>query len=71
LPDIGCLSLGNVEEHCTLVPTSLNNDAIPTDSILDEVVVLSRDEMIVALNTNEDEFSYEDEVEFGIEALID
>ena len=67
MPDIGCLSLGNVEEHCGLVPTSLQNDATPTDPILDEVVVLSSDEVVVVLNTNEHEPSYEDEDEFGIE----
>jgi len=67
LPDIGCLSLDNVEEHCKLVPTSLDNNATPTDPILDEIVVLSNDEIIIALNTNEDEPSYEDKDKFGIE----
>ena len=75
MPDIGCLSLGNVEEQCGLVPASLDNDATPRDPILDEVVVLSSDQVVVVLNTNEDEPSYEDEDEFGIEedgnALID
>jgi hypothetical protein len=65
--DIGCISLGNIEEHCGLVPTSLENDATPTDPILDEVVVLSTNEVVVALNRNEHEPSYEDEDEFGIE----
>jgi hypothetical protein len=50
-----------------LVPESLENDATPTDPILDEVVILSNDEVVVALNTNEHEPSYEDEDEFGIE----
>ena len=50
-----------------MVPTSLENDATPTDPILDEVVVLSNDEVVVALNTNEHEMSYENEDEFGIE----
>ena len=45
----------------------LENDATPTDPILDEVVVLSSDEVVVALNTNEHEPSFEDEDEFGIE----
>ena len=67
LPDIRCLSLSNVEEHCGLVPASLENDAIPTDPILVEVVVLSSDKVVVVLNTNEHEPSYEDEDEFGIE----
>ena len=75
LPDIGSLSLGNVEEHCGLIPTSLDNDATPTNLILDEVVILSSDKMVVALNANEDEPSYEAEDEFGVEedgnALID
>jgi hypothetical protein len=67
MPDIGCLSLRNVGEHCGLVPPSLENDVTPTDPILDEVVVLSSDEVVVALNTNEHELSFEDEDEFGIE----
>jgi hypothetical protein len=75
MPDIACLSLGNVEEHCGLVPRTLDNDATPTDPKLDEVVVLSSDEVVVALNTNEGEPSYEDEDEFGIKedenALVD
>ena len=37
------------------------------DPILDEVVVLSSDEVVVALNINEHEPSFEDEDEFGIE----
>jgi hypothetical protein len=53
MPDIGCLSLGNVEENCGLVPTSLENDATPIDPILDEVVVLSSDEVVVVLDRNE------------------
>ena len=75
MSDIRCLSLGNVEEHCELVPSSLDNDATPSDPILDEVVVLSNDQVAVALNANEDEPSYKDEDEFGIEedenAMID
>jgi hypothetical protein len=67
MPDIGCLSLGNVEEHCELVPASIEKDTTPTDPILDEVVVLSINEVIVALNTNEHEPSFQDEDEFGIE----
>lgn len=59
--------MGNVEEHCRLVQTSLDNDATPTDPILHEVVVLSSDEMVVAFNTNEDELSYRYEDEFEIE----
>ena len=66
MPNIACLSLGNVEEHCGLVSQSLDNDATPTDPKLDEVVVLSNDQVVVALNTNEDEPSYKDEDEFGI-----
>jgi hypothetical protein len=58
---IESLFLNNVEEHCELVPTSLENDATPIDPILDEVVVLSNDEVVVALNTNEHEPSYEDD----------
>ena len=58
--NIECLSLGNFEEHCGLVPTSAENDATPTNPIVDEVVVLSNDEVVVALNTNEHEPSYED-----------
>jgi hypothetical protein len=65
--EIGCLSLGNVEEHCELVPASLENDATPIDPILDEVVVLSNNEVIVALNTNEHESSFEDDDEYGSE----
>ena len=67
MPNIGCLSLGNGEKHWELVPTSLNNDVTPTNPILDEIVVLNSDEVVVALNTNEDEPFYEDEDEFGIE----
>ena len=67
MPDIGCLSLGNVEDHRGLVPATLKNDATPTDPILDEVVVLSNNEVVVALNTNEHEPLFEDEDEFGIE----
>jgi hypothetical protein len=51
MPDIKCLSLGNVEEHYGLVPISLENDATPTYPILDEGVVLCSDEVVVALNT--------------------
>ena len=50
-----------------MVSASLDNDATPTNPILDEVVVLSSDQMVVALNTNEDEPSYEDEDKFGID----
>ena len=68
MPDLGCMSLGNVEEYCGLVPTSLDNNVTPTNPILvDEVVILSSDQVVVALNTNEDEPSYEDEDEFGID----
>ena len=67
MPNIGCLSLGNFEEHCDLVPASLENDATPTDPILDEIVVLSSNKVVVALNTNDREPSFEDEDEFGIE----
>ena len=58
-----------------MVPASLDNDATPIDPILDEVVVLNNNQMVVALYTNEDEPSYEDEDVVGIEedenALID
>ena len=57
----------NVEEHCDLMPASLENDATPTDPILDEVVVLSSNEVVVAQNTNEHESPFEDEDDFGIE----
>ena len=67
MPDIGCLSVGNVQEHYGLVPASLEKDATPTDPILDEVVVLSSNEVIVALNTNDHEPSFEDEDEYGSE----
>ena len=67
MPDIGCMSLGNIEEHCGLVWASLDNVATPINPILDEVVILSSDQVVVALNTYEDEPSYEDEDEFGIE----
>ncbi len=39
----------------------------PTDLILYEVVVLSSDEVVVALNTNKYEPSYKDEDEIGLE----
>ena len=64
---IRCLSLGNIGEHSGLSPASLDNDATPTDPILGKVVVLSNDEVVVALNTNEHEPSYEDEDEVGFE----
>ena len=67
MPDIGCISLGNIGEHCGLKPTSLENNAIPTDPILDEVVILSSDEVVVALTTNEHEPSYEEEDQVGLE----
>ena len=67
MPDIRCLSLNNIGKHCGLKPTSLENDVTPTDPILDEVVVLSNDEVVVALNTNEHESSYEDNDEVGLE----
>ena len=35
--------------------------------MLDEVVVLSSNEVVVALNTNEREPSFEDDDDFGIE----
>jgi hypothetical protein len=50
-----------------LIPTSLESDTTPTDLILDEVVVLNNNEVVVALNTNEHEPSYEDENDFGID----
>ena len=67
MSDIWCLSLGNIGEHCDLKPTSLEIDATPTDPILNEVVVLSSDEVVVTLNTNKLEPSNEDEVEVGLE----
>ena len=58
-----------------MVSVSLENNATPTNTLLDEVVVLSSDKIVVALNTNEYEPSYEDEDEVGLEedenALID
>ena len=45
--------------------TLLDNDAIPTDPRLDKVVVLSSYEVVIALNTNEHEPSYDDEDEVG------
>ena len=65
--DIGCLSLDNVGEHCGLKSISLKNDVIPTDPILVEGVILSNDEVVIALNTNDHEPSYEDEDEVGLE----
>ena len=56
-----CLYLGYMEDHCGLKPTSLKNDATPIDLILDEVVALSSDEVLAALNTNDHEPSSEDE----------
>ena len=35
--DIRCLILGNMEDHCELKSTSLENDTTPTDPILDEM----------------------------------
>ena len=68
MPDIVNLYLGNVEMHFRLVPQALDNDATPIDPKLDEIVVLSSDELIVVMNTNMDEPpSYEYEDEFGIE----
>ena len=58
-----------------MVSVSLENNATPTNTLLDEVVVLSSDKIVVVLNTNEYEPSYEDEDEVGLEedenALID
>lgn len=59
--------LGDVEEHCELVPTSLNNDATSTDPKLDKIVVLSSDQVVAIFNTNEDKPSYEDDDEIEIE----
>ena len=64
-----------MKDHCGLKPTSLENDATPTDPILDEVVALSSDDMLAALNTDDHESSFEDEDETALEegghALID
>ena len=49
------------------MPATLENDATPTDPIWDEVMVLSSNEVVVALNTNERESPCEDEDNFGIE----
>ena len=57
--DIRCLPLDNIGEHCTLKPRSLENGVTPTNPRLYEVVVLSSDEVVVALYTNEHEPSYE------------
>lgn len=65
--DIVNIYLGNVEMYFGLVPQALDNDATPFDPKLDEIVVLSSDELIVVMNTNMDEPSYEYENEFGIE----
>ena len=45
----------------------MDNDATPIDPKLDEILVLSNDQVVVALNTNENEPSYKDEDEIGIE----
>ena len=75
IPDIGCLSLGNMGDHCRLKPTSLKNDTIPADLMLDEVVALSSDEVLASLNTNDHEPSSKDDDEVALEeddhALID
>lgn len=75
IPDIGCLSLGNMGDHCGLKPTSLENDTTPADPMLDEVVALSSDEVVAALNTDDHEPSSEDDDEAVLEeddhALID
>jgi len=75
IPDIGCLSLGNMGDHCRLKPTSLKNDTIPADLMLDEVVALSSDEVLAALNTDDHEPSSEDDDKAALEeddhALID
>lgn len=60
------LSLNNIREYCGLKPTSFDNDVIPTDSILNEVVVLNSDCLVVALNTNQQLPSYKDEDEVGL-----
>ena len=53
----------------------IKNDATPTDPMLDEVVALSSDEVLAALNTNDHEPSSEDKDEAALEedghALID
>ena len=62
-------------DHCGLKPTSLENDAISSDPMLDEVVVLSRDEVLAASNTDDHEPFSEDKDEAAFEeddhALID
>ena len=62
-------------DHCGLKPTSFENDATPTDPMLDEVVALSSDEVLAILNTYDHEPSSEDEDEAALDkdghALID
>ena len=62
--DIACLILCNVDE---LIPQSLDNDATPNIPKLDQVMILSSDQVVVVLNTNEEEPSYEDECDVEIE----
>ena len=45
----------------------MENDVTPNDPILDEVVVKNNDEVVVVLNTNEHEPSYENGDEVGFE----
>ena len=54
-------------DHCELKSTSLECDATPTDPILDDVVALSSDDVLVALNTYDHEPSSEDEDEVALE----
>ena len=67
ISNIWYLYLGIIREHYGLKPISLKNDAIPINPILDGVMVLSRNKVVVALNTNEHEPSYKDEDAVGLE----
>jgi hypothetical protein len=64
-----------MRDHCGLKPTSLENDTTPADPMLDEVVALSSNEVLAALNTDDHEPSSEDDDEAALEeddhALID
>ena len=75
MPDIRCLPLDNIGEHRTLKPRLLEYGVTPINPRLDEVVVLSSDEVVVVLYTNEHEPSYKDKDEVGHKeddlALID
>lgn len=67
ISNIGCLFLGNMRDHCGLKPISLENDATPADPILDEIVALSSDEVLVALNIDDYKPSSEDDDKAALE----